>query len=348
MSRPDAKALVIAAGGGIGDVLLATPVMRALRSRYGEVVVLTTRAHRDVMLGNPDVADVWTVDGVPLAAEVGRIAAAGFAAAVVTWATPRTALLPFLARVPVRVGQARRLYSGLFTKRVTVRSELGDHHSHWTQVLLDFARALDCDTADATPVFVVDEVQRSGARRALAAAGVAAPYVVLHPTRGIAAARERWPVARLAELGRALGAETGRTVVVSGGASDAAIAAAVAAGAGGTSLAGRLSLGEFAALAENAFAVVALDSGPMHLAAAVGAPTVGIFALRSDEPERWAPLGPRTALVLPGYPCPPEHRKETCPDFACIANLEIPRVLSALRGLLAVPVEAQARGNAEA
>jgi hypothetical protein len=51
---------------------------------------------------------------------------------------------------------------------------------------------------------------------------------------------------------------------------------------------------------------------------------------------------------LPGYPCPPEHRKETCPDFACIANLEIPRVLSALRGLLAVPVEAQARGNAEA
>ena len=347
MLRPNAKALVIAVGGGIGDVLLATPVVRALRARYDEVVVLTTRAHREVLLGNPDVADVWTVDGVPLAAEAGRIAAAGFDAAIVTWATPRTALLPFLARVPVRVGQARRLYSGLFTKRVTVRSELGDHHSHWTQVLLDFARALDCDVTDGTPLFVIDDAQRSAARRALAGAGIDGPYVVLHPTRGIAAARERWPVARLAALGRALAAETGRPLVVSGGASDAAISATVAEGAGGTSLSGRLSIGEFGALAQGASAVVALDSGPMHVAAAVGAPTVGIFALRSDEPQRWAPLGPRTAVVLPDYPCPPQHRKETCPDFACIANLEIPRVLTALRGLLAVPLEAQARGNAE-
>jgi ADP-heptose:LPS heptosyltransferase len=213
--------------------------------------------------------------------------------------------------------------------------------------LLDFARALECDVTDATPTFCVDDAQRGAARRALAAAGLEGPYVVLHPTRGIAATRERWPVARLAALGRALGAETGMPVVVSGGASDAAIAAAVAEGAGGVSLAGRLSIGEFGALAENSFAVVALDSGPMHVAAAVGAPTVGIFALRSDEPARWAPLGPRTAVVLPDYPCPPQHRKETCPDFACIANLEIPRVLGALRGLLAVPVEAQARGNAE-
>jgi len=83
-----------------------------------------------------------------------------------------------------------------------------------------------------------------------------------------------------------------------------------------------------------------MDSGPMHIAAAVGAPTVGIFALQSDEPDRWAPLGLRTALVRPTYPCPPGHRKETCPNFACVANLEIPLVLSAVDALLGPTMKA--------
>ena len=78
-----------------------------------------------------------------------------------------------------------------------------------------------------------------------------------------------------------------------------------------------------------------LVSGVIALSTAVGAPTVGIFALQSDEPDRWAPLGARTAIVRPEYPCPPGHRKETCPDFACVANLDIARVLEALESLRA-------------
>ena len=99
------------------------------------------------------------------------------------------------------------------------------------------------------------------------------------------------------------------------------------------------SLGVYAALAERAWYVVAMDSGPMHVAAATGAPTVGVFALQSDEPDRWAPLGPRTGVLRATYPCPPAHRKETCPDFACVAALEIPRVLAALGGVLAAKAE---------
>jgi ADP-heptose:LPS heptosyltransferase len=72
----------------------------------------------------------------------------------------------------------------------------------------------------------------------------------------------------------------------------------------------------------------------MHVAAAVGAPTVGIFALQSDEPDRWAPLGRKTAVVRATYPCPPDHRKETCPNFACIEALDRARVLAALDQLL--------------
>jgi ADP-heptose:LPS heptosyltransferase len=330
------KALVVCAGGGIGDVLLATPVMRALHGRYDEVVALTARAHMPVLAGNPDLAEVWSDDGVPFVEQVERIARYGFDAALVTWATLRSAALPYVARVPLRVGQSRRLYSRLFNRRVTVRSELGDRTTHWTQILLDFARALECDTADALPFFGVDTAAREGAAALLREAGIDGPYAVLHPTRGIAELRERWPTERLGELGRALGEKLGSPVVVSGAAGDAPIAEAVARGAGAISLAGRTTLAEFGALAEGARAVVAMDSGPMHVAAAVGAPTVGIFALQSDEPDRWAPLGAATAVVRPDYPCPPGHRKETCPNFACVANLEIPRVLDALERLLAL------------
>jgi heptosyltransferase-2 len=328
------NALVVCAGGGIGDVLLATPVMRALRTRYDRVVALTAPAHREVLAGNPDLTDVL-VDGGSLWSIAGTLRAERFDAAVVTWATGRSAALPFLAGIPLRVGQDRRLYSRLFTRRVVVRSELGDRTTHWTQILLDYARAIGCDTSDATPVFEVDAAAEQNARALLDAAGVRGPYAVLHPTRGITAARERWPAAPLGDLGRALVAAFGVPLVVSGAAPDAAVAQAVAAAAGGANLAGKTSLGEFGAIAAGARYVVAMDSGPMHIAAAVGAPTVGIFALQSDEPDRWRPLGPRTAIVRATYPCPAWHRKETCPDFACVRALTAGPVVAAVGGLLA-------------
>jgi lipopolysaccharide heptosyltransferase II len=328
------SALVICTGGGIGDVLLATPVVRALRERFGPVTALTSPAHGAVLARDPELTDLWT-DDVPFAEQCARIAAARFDAAVVTWASLRAAALPYVARVPLRAGQARRIYSRLFTHAVRVRSEAGDHSSHWTQIFLDFARALGCDTPDATPAFAVPGEARESVDALLRANGVAGPYLVLHPTRGIAAERARWPTARFAELARALAAEYAMPVVVTGAAGDTATAERIAAEGGALSLAGRTTLAEFGALAQAARAVVAMDSGPMHVAAAVGAPTVGIFALQSDEPDRWAPLGPRTAVVRATYPCPPGHRKETCPNFACIAALEVPRILAALSGLLA-------------
>jgi ADP-heptose:LPS heptosyltransferase len=323
------NALVVSTGGGIGDVLLATPVMRALRARYERVVALTAPAHAEVLSGNPDLADVL-LDDAPFGTVRNRIARGKFDAAIVTWATLRSAALPFAAGVPVRVGQSRRLYSFLFNRRVTVRSELGDRTTHWTQVLLDYARALGCDALDATPAFVFGSDAVRDANALVAGVGISGGYAVLHPTRGIAAARARWPTERLGQLGRALRDSFGVAIVVTGDAADGRIAASVAAAAGARSVAGRTTIKQFGALAAGARFVVAMDSGPMHLAAAVGAPTVGIFALQSDEPDRWRPLGPRTEIVRPSYPCPPSHRKETCPDFACIRELPIPPVLDAV------------------
>ena len=322
------RALLVAAGGGIGDTLLAGVVARALRGRYEAVDAVVLPQHREIARHIP------VLDRV---AALGERLPGRYAAAVVTWATMRTALVPLRARIPVRVGQGRRLYSWMFTDRVVVRSELGDRTTHWTQILLDYARAIGCDLDDATPQFAVSEEDRASAATLLRVHDVDAGYTILHPTRGLSAHRSRWPVEGFVALARRLMARDGLPVLVTGSREDAPIAEKIAeqAGRGAFSIAGATGIGTFGALAQGARAVVAMDSGPMHVAAATGAPTVGIFALQSDEPDRWAPLGPRTAVVRPSYPCPPAHRKETCPDFACVRELDESGVLRALDGLVA-------------
>jgi len=185
------------------------------------------------------------------------------------------------------------------------------------------------------PAFIITQAERDEAAALLHARKVSGPFVIVHPTRGLAAHRERWPHAGFSALARALHERDGVSVLVSGARDDAFIAEAIAVEAedGVLSIAGETTLGVFAALCERARGVVAMDSGPMHVAAATGAPTVGVFALQSDEPDRWAPLGPRVAVVRASYPCPPGHRKETCPDFACVRALDISAILRALDGV---------------
>jgi len=331
-SMASERALLVAAGGGIGDTLLAGVVARALRTRYEAVDAVVLPAHADLAAHVPSIERA-----IPFGARLTE----RYAAAVVTWATLGTALLPWRARIPIRAGQARRLYSALFTHRVVVRSELGDHATHWTQILLDYARAIGCDADDSSPEFAVRDDERQTARALLRVHDVRDSFYVLHPTRGLSAQRSRWPVEGFVALAKRLVARDGVPLLVTGSPDDAGIAHAIAdrAGAGVTSVAGATSIGVFGALAERARAVVAMDSGPMHVAAATGVPTVGIFALQSDEPDRWAPRGPRVALVRPTYPCPPAHRKETCPDFACVRALDEGAVLNALDGLLVATAE---------
>jgi ADP-heptose:LPS heptosyltransferase len=334
------RALLICAGGGIGDTFFASVVARALRTRYEAVDALALPAHRSILHGNPDIARV--LEGATPAS----LRAARYDAAVCSWATLPNAFLPLRAGIAVRVGQARRLYSPLFTRRVLVRSELGDRTTHWTQILLDYARALGCDTEDSQPRVALDEADRAEAAALLAKARIDGAFGILHPTRGISNQRARWPSAPFARLGNALVERFGIPILVTGAPEDRPFVERIFTEARSdlpafdrprrapmVNVSGATSLRGYAALAERARFVVAMDSGPMHLAASSGTPTVGVFALQSDEPDRWAPRGAHVAAIRPQYPCPPAHRKETCPDFACVRELSAGSIIGALEAL---------------
>jgi len=349
VTAPAGKALVYCAGGGIGDSLMASLAARALHRRFASVDALTLPSHRSTLERVPDIEAVLVDDGDEDTI-VKEIEARGYDACIVTWATARTARIAERARIPVRVGQARRLYSWRFTHRVPVRSELGDVTTHWSQIVLDYARALDCDSDDAIPRFVPTDADVAQAEQLLVTLALSkGNYVVLHPTNAIAPKRGIWPVQGWAALARALRAEFGVPVVLSGSAADAQINAGILRRAQDDDrgrddergqddniidIAGKVGIGAFGALAQRARAFVGITTGAMHVAAAVGAPTVGIFPFQTDTPERWAPIGASTAIVRASYPCRPGERKETCPDYACIARLDVPRVLAVVRSLL--------------
>src|SRR5579875_3697971 len=165
--RDNARALLIAAGGGFGDTFLASMCASALRSKYAAVDAVVLPGHIDALL---------------LAAELrGR----RYAAAVVTWATPATALLAVRSGAPLRVGQARRLYSFLFNRRVVVRSELGDEKTHWSEILLDYPRALGCETALPWPRFEIRTEEEAEADELLRALAVKGEFIALHPVSAI-------------------------------------------------------------------------------------------------------------------------------------------------------------------
>lgn len=334
MEREAKRALLYCAGGGIGDSLVASLVARALHRRFASVDALTLGAHAALLERVPDV-DAVLVDEGDEHALAQRLRLRDYEACVVTWATSRTARVAARAAIPVRVGQARRIYSFRFTNRVVVRSERGDVTSHWSQVLLDFARAIGCDTEDPRYRFVPttqDEAEAAEIR-----AGYE-DFIILNPCNAIAS-RRAWPVDGWAALAGELQQRYDVDVLVSGSPSDAAAAEAIVARLSNQtrirSIAGRTGVGSFGALAKRARAFVGITTGSMHVAAAVGCPTVGIFPFQSDFPDRWAPLGVRTSVVRASYPCHAGDTKERCRDYACIAHLDRSRIVAALDDLIA-------------
>jgi ADP-heptose:LPS heptosyltransferase len=338
------KILAACTGGGAGDLLAAVPAIKALSRQFGTPIdVLTTSYAAPLIEGQPSVGEILTDDGVMSEKSlIEGLRARKYTHAVVFWSTPRIAKAVQAAGIPTRLGQARRLYSFRYTRRVPVRTETGDTTSHWTDVQMDYARALGAQPQpdDYRIDIKITPADEAEANQLLEQTVGAAPFLIFHTARGITPHARHWPSDHFAVIGDALGAAFSAPVLLTGGRNEELLVAHTASQMTQTAynLAGKTTLRGFAALAQQALVVVALDSGPMHIAAAAGAPTVGIFALRTDLPQRWRPMGKRVAVIEPDYPCPRSCRKETCRTFACYAALSPGRVVAAARAIATASV----------
>jgi len=169
--------------------------------------------------------------------------------------------------------------------------------------------------------------------------------VVMNPNAGDLAPERRWPVERFAAVAARLVREDGARVVVTGSPAERDKTAAVLCAAGPlpsgrlVDLGGALSIGALHALFQRADLVVSNDSGPMHLAAAQGVPTLGLFG--PETPVMYAPLGARTRVHYAPPLCSPCINVHDAKVLSCIhgqpeclMRIEVEQVLTSARGLL--------------
>ena len=344
--------LIIHTHGGMGDLILSSVLAEALKQCY-PVCSVTFWAHPrfSALLGNHPFVDAC-LDLDPAASFSTRlrtIRAGKFDAVLIPWSSSGHAWLTFFADIPVRVGQGGRLgYSFLFTHPVRIRSVHGDTTSHWTEVQLDYARILGCAIpADTfTPKIGLTAAEMQSAPDFLQSSGVdlARPLCGLHICKGLSVDEARWPVDRFVEIGVKL-IEQGWSIVLTGTEKEKPLVdlveqrmlTAISPKTGAAeyspvlNLAGKFNLRQTAALISRLNAFICPDTGPGHLAAALGVPVVSIFALRADFPNRWRPIGAPNAIVRADqWDCAEPCIKETCPRLSCLLHIDADDVVQKL------------------
>ncbi len=198
------------------------------------------------------------------------------------------------------------------------------------------------------PELIVPPERLSAVRDLLVSAGVRDPDRVAVVVPGARWPNKRWSPASFAAVATGLRDADGLEPVIAGDASDQEAAAAVRAliPGGAPLLAGRTGLMELAALLKTARVVIANDSGPAHLAAAVGSPVVALFG-PTHEAFGFAPRGERVRVISRALDCRPctVHGGLRCPRErrACLDDIAPAEVLAAARELLAQPAGSMPR-----
>jgi heptosyltransferase-2 len=264
-------------------------------------------------------------------AQARRLRQACFDLALILPNSFETALAGWLSGARWRIGYAGEGRVFLLTHALPP----DDGPLHEAAAYLRLLGPLGVDGPLTAPTLVIDAARRVEARRLLEETGLppGAPRVGLQLGAALGPSK-LWPPERIAGLAVRLEARGVHAVLLgSAGARGLADAVLAAAGAPVRSLVGRDRPALLAALLSEFDALVAADSGPAHVAAAVGVPTVTLFG--PTDPRLTAPLGPRQRALWRQPPCGPCFLS-TCPiDQRCLRAIEVPEVEAGVLAALA-------------
>ncbi len=336
MATLDLDSILVVRSDRLGDWVLTLPLIDSIRAAAPEVRLgaMAAAAAAPLLELYPAVEDVIVskrgLRGFrEAAAEVRR---RGFDAAVVVHPDMVDTLAVWWAGVKLRVGNGYRGYSFLYNRRVYLHRSPSTRHE--IEYNLKYLEPLGLPAPAEVPAPRLDatEADQAGARRLLAARGVAdGGYVVVHPGSG--GSSLNWSPRRYRVLAAELSKTLGAAVVVTGSAAEAELASYVAGeGPGRASVAGETDLGTLVGILAGARLFVSSNTGPMHLAAAAGTPTLSLFSpLRSGSPTRWGPRGERAAILTPpGFSCE-KCPGERCEHYNCMEAITVEAALAEAR-----------------
>jgi lipopolysaccharide heptosyltransferase II len=334
----------------LGDLLMTTPALRALKqSRPGRrLTLLTSPSGAEAAALLPDIDGIIIYDApwmkatapragpLPDLAMIDRLRRGSFDAAVIFTVYSQnplpSAMLCYLAEVPLRLAHCRENPYQLLTRWVP-DLEPDRLVRHEVRRQLDLVAAVGCRTDDDRLKIRISEGDAGRARDRLGAIGLdpSGPWVLIHP--GATAPSRRYPPEGFVEVATRL-ARDGMRVVFTGGPSEIDLIEGIRAAVPVPthSLAGRLALGELAALIALAPLLIANNTGPVHVAAAVGTPVVDLYALTNPQHTPWAVPN---RVLNHDVPCKYCY-KSVCPEghHRCLRLVTPETVVRAARELL--------------
>jgi heptosyltransferase-2 len=329
--------ILIRAPNWVGDSVLAIPAMKALRAQFpGAAITLLARPWVSGLFTSARFIDrVWIEPRPTKLKEWSRITrdirSQGFDLAVLFPNSFESALMVFLGRVPRRIGYAGDGRSWMLTDLVWPPAR----EQHQVHYYLNLARVLSAPIQAPSISIEASADERAAARKLLTSSGVPAgsSFAVLNPGAAFGSAK-RWSEVRFAELADLLAAQLGFRIVVVGSEAERPIAERIreSTKCGTVVLNGMTNLETLIGILSESALMVTNDSGPMHLAAALGVPTVAIFGATNDAET--GPYGDRTRVVKHPVECSPCMLRECPIDHRCMTGVTASIVCKAARELL--------------
>ena len=341
------KILVCHTGAWLGDMVLLTPALRALKQASPEscLTVLLRPLVVDLMKANPYV-DNYIVDTKTegqfgsFLKLVRQIKGSNFDIAVVLHPTSfRNALLPFIARVPIRVGLNYKGRGILLTVSSPYNTNLHEVDRYLNVLhLLNINTAHDANSADtASSVLSTNlefwhtDADREFIQKRLQNEGVSSNERLIAVNLGTTWRTKQWDVRNFAEVINQISSVAPNVkIVLTGSTSEQALVEKLPLSESTINFVGKTDILELGALLELCEVCLTCDSGPMHIAAAVGTPTVALFG--PTDPYRHKPYGIGHTVIEKPVSCRPCY-KRTCyrkdTPHLCMQEINITDVIKA-------------------
>ena len=337
----------------IGDLVISTTVFQHLRKKFPKAYLAACvfREHRELVQGNPFLNEVILYE--KSGHEKGWLGQLKFSQMIRSknfdcvfhlHATNRMHVMSLLAGIPIRIGYNRREAWALTEAHAYDKKEGLKHESEYLLDLCAVAlpqtqteplkkgATLSQVSIAPLPFVPVSAGMRISVSNLLQHYGVkeGESFAVIHPSASDVT--KMWPVEKFAELMRSWKVANHWVVIGDGRTSEQAHKISKLSALPVIDLCGKLSLGMLAALFEKAEIVISNDSGPAHIAAAAGAPTISIFGRWQPglNAERWKPLGRHVAVVIPQTQAIPEAQRK----FTYIEDISVEDVRLAAKSFL--------------
>ncbi len=328
--------ILVRATNWVGDAVMSLPALRALREKFPSAKIS--------ILAKPWVADLYGREPfcdemIPYTAgdlqskwAAGRaLAPRGFDCAILLQNAFEAAAVAFAARIPERIGYARDGRSFLLTRAISVprKGEIPPHERFYYLELLRRAGIIDeLPASDSIRLEGAAAAKQAGAAR-FQELGLGDSVIGISPGAAYGSAK-RWLPDRFAETAIRVAGELNASVAIFGSKSErelcdqvcAEISAGIAVPV--RNFAGETSLGEFIELAAACRVYLTNDSGAMHIASALGVPTVAIFGATNHVTT--GPTGPLARIVRQDVECSPCLKRECPIDHRCMTRVPAGRV----------------------